>query len=71
MRAKNIETSQALGAGRTSSIGRDLPSGRLQSVPEGQKIPVDGVEGVLVQGVRHTRQITLMHLWSRNCESAS
>lgn len=50
---RNIILGQALDVGHAWSIGSGIPDRRLITVPGRWKRRVDGVESVLIQGVRH------------------
>jgi hypothetical protein len=51
---RNIILGQVLDVGHAWSAPSGIPDRRLISVPRRWKTRVDGVESVLVQGVRHT-----------------
>jgi len=50
----NIILGQALDVGHVWSVGSGIPNRRPIRVPRRWKRRIDGVESVLVQGVRHT-----------------
>jgi hypothetical protein len=56
---RNIILGQALDVGHAWSIGSRIPDRRLISVPRRWKRRFDGIERVLVQGVRHTGRLTV------------
>jgi hypothetical protein len=56
---RNIILGQALDVGRVWSVWRGIPDRRPNRVPRRWKRRLDGVEIVLVQGVRHTCRPTV------------
>ncbi len=56
---RNVILGQALDVGLTWSVGSGIPDRRLISVIRTWKSRLDGVESVLVQGVRHTCRLTV------------
>jgi hypothetical protein len=52
----NVIPGEALDVGHVWSVGSRISDRCLIRIPRRWKRPVGGVEGVLVQGVRHTRR---------------
>ncbi len=56
---RNVIPGQTLDVGHAWSVGSGIPDRRLISVIRTWKSRLDGVESVLVQGVRHTCRLTV------------